>query len=78
MPEAPKRITAFYSGMSGARGYWRPDPDDLTMPGDGIVPTRYVRADIADGWRRAWDNYKHGDIHIDKLAECLDRAYEEA
>ena len=74
MTEAPKRITTFYSGTFGEKGYWRPDPDDLAMSGDAIIPTRYVRADIADGWRRAWDSYKRGDIQLDKLTECLDAA----
>ena len=48
MAEAPERITAFYSGTFGEKGYWRPEPDDLAMPEDAIMPTRYVLADVAD------------------------------
>ena len=48
MAESPPRITAFYSGLEGARGYWRPDPDSLSMPDDAIMPTLYVRGDIAN------------------------------
>ena len=48
--EAPSGITAFYSGTFGARGYWRPEPDDLAMPKDAIMPTRYVRDDLVPDW----------------------------